>query len=547
VSINEDLRMMTAHAGMEFLASSELIAREIDPSHDTIADALLRLALLPDIRGKRTLVQAIHSFAFIIKDLGTATIANTITEHLEVQINDLRAEMTEKLQDIQTTIENSASSTLHEVTKATAAIATGPSTHATYAAAAATNTPFAANTSIDPRIRARQGILERQVLIDPQSRSDKALLSDLSNTALVERANQALQSDSYDENHTPNPDFKCLNARRLDNGGILLEFNSSPAANWIRTTGHTNGFTTNFSGDGNARIKQRGFSLVLYYIPITFRPDNLADVQEVEENNKMEIGSIKNIRWIKPVERRLPQQINAHAIITVSSAQIANKIILEGLHIRQKRIEAEKLRKEPLRCSICQKHNHIARSCKVKTNVCGTCGHAHRTAKCDGTYGNYCMPCRLEGHTSWSRDCPTFEAKCNEMNARIQENTMPYFPTDELWTQAIEPRAQPQTEKPARQKGRGLPPHLAFRPPGTLRQSTLQMGSWAEDPPHPPPSTISRPNSPPFDDPPSPVRSQSQTILPRQETEFRSNAARRLEQFRYVPPARQNPPAPLDD
>jgi hypothetical protein len=296
VSANEDLKVMSAHTGMDFLASSELMAQEIEPSHDTIADALLRLALLPDIRGKRTLVQAIHSFAFIIKDLGTANIANTISEHLEVQINELRADITEKMQEIQTSIETSTSSTVQAVNNATANINTRSGTHATYAAAAAANTPFASNTSVDPRVRARQAIFERQVLIDPLLRSDKTLLPDLSNATLVKRANQALQSEFYDELHTPDPDFKCLNARRLDNGGILLEFNSSQAANWIRESGQASGFTTGFSGDNNARIKHRGFSLVLYYIPITFRPENLADVQEVEENNKLEVGSIKNIR-----------------------------------------------------------------------------------------------------------------------------------------------------------------------------------------------------------------------------------------------------------
>ena len=42
---------------------------------------------------------------------------------------------------------------------------------------------------------------------------------------------------------------------------------------------------------------------------------------------------IRRAKWIKPAERRQTGQANAYAIITLSSVDIANAIIRDGLYI----------------------------------------------------------------------------------------------------------------------------------------------------------------------------------------------------------------------
>ena len=49
------------------------------------------------------------------------------------------------------------------------------------------------------------------------------------------------------------------------------------------------------------------------------------------------------------------------------------------------------------------------------------------------------MSCNVEGHASWDRLCPTFIHKCDELNDRLSENNMLYYPMNEPWTHAMQP------------------------------------------------------------------------------------------------------------
>ena len=49
--------------------------------------------------------------------------------------------------------------------------------------------------------------------------------------------------------------------------------------------------------------------------------------------------------------------------------------------------------------------------------------------------GRFCVPCGIDGHPSWDRDCPTFNTRSREMDQRTPDNQLTYFPTEEPWTQ----------------------------------------------------------------------------------------------------------------
>ena len=59
------------------------------------------------------------------------------------------------------------------------------------------------------------------------------------------------------------------------------------------------------------------------------------------------------------------------------------------------------------------------------------------------------MSCAEEGHASWSRECPTFVKKLNDLNDRTPENALQYIPTADpwMWTASVKP-AHPSQDRP---------------------------------------------------------------------------------------------------
>ena len=102
-----------------------------------------------------------------------------------------------------------------------------------------------------------------------------------------------------------------------------------------------------------------------------------------------------------------------------------------GLYIHHSRVMAEKQGREPTRCYRCQEYGHMAAKC-TGIERCARCGGGHAGKGC--TNQLRCIPCGLEGHASYSRKCPIFHRKCEEMAARLPKNRMLYYPMEEKWT-----------------------------------------------------------------------------------------------------------------
>ena len=73
---------------------------------------------------------------------------------------------------------------------------------------------------------------------------------------------------------------------------------------------------------------------------------------------------------------------------------------------------------------------------------------------------------------SWSRLCPVFVQKCEEMNGRLTENNMPYFLTDEPWVHILQPPKPTYRPPPLTACNQDYPPGTAR---GPYQQSTLQF------------------------------------------------------------------------
>ncbi|KAG2050054.1 hypothetical protein BDR06DRAFT_865355, partial [Suillus hirtellus] len=106
----------------------------------------------------------------------------------------------------------------------------------------------------------------------------------------------------------------------------------------------------------------------------------------------------------------------------------------DGLCIASECFNMRKNKQEPIRCTKCQKFNHIAKNYTTLMDTCGTCGDQHQTNNCNTFKTTHCVNCHSNQHTSWSRICPEFTKRCKETNDKFPENRMPYFLTEHIWT-----------------------------------------------------------------------------------------------------------------
>jgi hypothetical protein len=289
------------------------------------------------------------------------------------------------------------------------------------------SSPRLANVSrdLDPRYRARQLSKARQVLVDFTGPADKEKMRNTSLTSLLEEANKTLKDVA------PESEGEIAHAIKLTHGGLLLEFSSQETLALLERDETKVAFLRGLGT--SAFIRPRQYNVVVYYVPLTFKAGDPDGMREVENASGLSVGSIISTRWIKPPNRRSPRQVVAHAIFTFTDPGNANKALVNGLTVCQQSLNAIKSKREPVRCMKCQRWDHLASLCPALDDTCGSCGESHRTNLCSSP-NKYCAPCRTDGHTSWDRECPTFTAKCREMDLRTPENLLTYFPTDEPWT-----------------------------------------------------------------------------------------------------------------
>lgn len=390
---------------------------------------------------------AIRAVSFILDDLDADDkaniIAGSVTSQLQKEMKNVTTSITETMKkatdELSAQIASTTTKALHEIrTAATSLTSTSTELNATAEALRKVKTASPSTTppdNVDERAEARELIRARQILVDIEHEGGKHPLPELSQAALIDKANDAISTMEGSDG------FVFVGVDRLSNGGIVYEMNNEKATEWIRE--EKNATTFGQLLDETAQIIPRSFPLVVPFVPLTFNPDNEADLREVEETNQLPGGSIKRARYVKPADRRRPDQRMGHVIFVFSNAKVANKVIKEGLIVCHKRLtRVEKCKKEPIRCLKCQGYGHIAAQCIFEHDICGTCAEHHRTANCTRQNHPYCTACDTEGHASWSRDCPVFTEKCLAMDRRHRENLMPYFPTEESWTRRLTPMAQ---------------------------------------------------------------------------------------------------------
>ncbi|KAF9231250.1 hypothetical protein BU15DRAFT_56398 [Melanogaster broomeanus] len=427
-------------------------------------------------------VEAIRATAFLLEDETTSKIASTVTSHISetapkeiasqviTAISPHIANLFKATEMIQENLEEIKQ--MREVAEKTAE--TSPDHHGqpVYAQpssySAAVKTPInTKNNAPATTALARAATRDKQILIDSQP-DEPFYLPEQTTDFIADKIKTAIEK--IREENSPPLIVKAI--LKLKSGGLIIEFDSNRSAQWIRQEDNRENFLIHLGT--TARIRDRTFPILIPFLPVSSPIQDPEWLRALEVENGLMEDVIAYVRWIKPIEKRAPAQRVAHAIFQLTTPQAANALIRDGMYASKGKLHPSKDKREPIRCARCQRWGHIARECKSPQDTCATCGHAHKTAVCVSYKTFHCISCNSHDHSSNDSHCPTYERKCEELDAKHPENSMPYYPTDETWTQVMLP------PKPAPYR-RPPPPVITTRNegpkgPGAYRQSTLEYG-----------------------------------------------------------------------
>ena len=185
---------------------------------------------------------------------------------------------------------------------------------------------------------------------------------------------------------------------------------------------------------------QRGISAVqLQYhrklCPNHIQPDSKIQRAEFFETNDIDPSKVSGMWWIKPIGCRHACQTSAHLLLTLANANMANHLILHGTYFCNFCATIIKSKCDPLRCLKCQKYaRHMAHDCLKPVDSCGTCGGAHHMTAYNNTDKKWCILCQSDTHSSWDRDCLTFNKKADEFDlCKMPSPTIPQMNYGHGW------------------------------------------------------------------------------------------------------------------
>ena len=467
IALNNEVK--DAVSGQKYLERTALAITGKPYTTDCIAEILLHITQLPGI--PLPAITATRAIAFILEDLATNETAEAVAKLVITAISPQIAKLHDteqvlskistesvtngvtqeaQLQNIQNSL-NSITSQLANPTPAKPSYAN-----------VVNNSPQLPNSeqsSQRTQILAREAIKDRQIRIDYPANSQLAA-GNSSHEQLVSRVQKALKALPNSDETNITLESKAVT--QFKTGGMIVEMTSKEAADYIRKNEAIKDlFLTNL--DKNATLKERTYTLLIPFMPLTFNPSDRPSLDALENENDMNPNSIVLARWIKPVDKRKPTQRVAHALLTFDNAATANKAIKDGLTLNQLKLWPKKNRQEPMRCAKCQHYGHIARECISHKDTCANCGNDHRSSDCTDQDKHHCTSCESDDHPSWSRDCPAFNKECEKLDKRYPDNLLPFFPTSEEWTYAHNHVKPPPYRKAA-------PPETSHaQPPGTQR------------------------------------------------------------------------------
>jgi hypothetical protein len=286
---------------------------------------------------------------------------------------------------------------------------------------------------------ARIALIRRQVVLGRADDEGADPFKDSSEKDIVAKAHMAVELMAKDGLERA-ASIKFLHARKIGRGGAILVTTTEEDAAWLRQEGTMSMFAEKMGGAVSARADL--CMLVAEYVPISFDPVPFTALGQVERDNGLEKGALREARYIKPTQFRKPTQRSAHMLMGFANPDQANMAIRRGLVIEGKKVSLRRHRVDPHRCMKCQQVGtaHRAAECKSIHDTCGRCAGMHRTAACEVTDAAAfrCVTCNKMGHATVDRNCPKFIEKMRATHARFPDYQYRFFPTQDAATWELE-------------------------------------------------------------------------------------------------------------
>ncbi|PPQ70369.1 hypothetical protein CVT24_013144 [Panaeolus cyanescens] len=364
-----------------------------------------------------------------------------------------------------------------------------------------------------PHILNLQDKYNRQIML--KLNDDNPLLSsDTSDEEVTQQIQEALRSLDVDGTRDTAINSASRKSPRKDT--ILLELASQATAHWLKEDERVVSLATRLG----AVVQNRTYQVMVRRIPLTYDADIRSPDAPgiIAKDNNLEPSDVKSVKWIKPAERRSEDQRSAYAMISLTTPQAANRLILRGVELCDDNRDAVRSTRDAPRCLKCQLYGHLAKDCP-NNEMCGTCGGGHPTRGCRNLRNPWCASCKSKDHSSWDRDCPVFITESNKL-VKNNENDYIYFPTKEPWTWALKSRKKLGQQHAPSPADSGAPQHrFEQRPNATQGERKRQAKSRYNAQNQPPVTPQGRPrfltgtNTVPF---PSPSAGPSRWPQPSQ-------------------------------
>ncbi|KAG1854395.1 hypothetical protein C8R48DRAFT_675628 [Suillus tomentosus] len=235
--------------------------------------------------------------AFILEEEAINEMTETIARHVTAAISPHIAKLQETEEKLtKTTTDLNASTTtqntqFEEMKSTLAKLSTQVSetvtAKPTYAeiAAARNHTDPEVQTQHLQRI-AREAIKERQLLIDFPSSSELAA-GKSSHAQLVEKVKKALATLPKNND---TPELETRSIIQFRQGGIIIEMTTKEAAEHIRTKNNVKECLLQ-NLDPQATLKERTYTVVVPFMPTSFKPTDNTDLQQMEQENGWNKGT----------------------------------------------------------------------------------------------------------------------------------------------------------------------------------------------------------------------------------------------------------------
>ena len=279
---------------------------------------------------------------------------------------------------------------------------------------------------------ARIALIRRQVVLEKTGGEGADPFKDLTEKEVLAKAHLAVELLAK-EGMAEADGIGFLHARKTARGGAILVTRTDGDAEWLRGESVIGRFAEKMGGALNARADL--CMLVAEYVPISFEPGLFTAFGQVEQENGLAKGALREARYIKQVKYRKTTQRSAHMLMGFTSPEQANLALRKGLVIEGKHVSLRRHRINPNRCMKCQQIGaaHRAAECKSIHDTCGRCAAMHRTEACTVTdrAAFKCVSCNKTGHATVDRNCPRFIAKMKIAHARFPDYQYRFFPTQD--------------------------------------------------------------------------------------------------------------------